>query len=36
VLLAVGHLTSTATVDLLGWTALCWLLVRALRDGGAV
>ena len=36
VLLAVGHLTSTATFDLLGWTALCWLLVRALRDGGVV
>src|SRR4051812_22085827 len=36
VLLAVGHLTSTATFDLLGWTALCWLLVRALRDGGTV
>ena len=36
VLLAVGHLTSTATFDLLGWTALCWLLVRALRDGGMV
>ena len=36
VLLAVGHLTSTATFDLLGWTALCWLGVRALRDGGVV
>jgi hypothetical protein len=36
ILLAVGHLLSTTTVDLLGWTALSWLLVRALRDGGAV
>ncbi|MGY1822679.1 glycosyltransferase family 39 protein [Geodermatophilus sp. SYSU D00079] len=35
-LLAVGHLLSTSTVDLLVWTALSWLLVRALRDGGAV
>jgi hypothetical protein len=34
-LLAVGHLLSTSTFDLLAWTALCWLLVRALRDGGA-
>jgi hypothetical protein len=33
-LLAVGHLLSTTTFDLLGWTALSWLLVRALRDGG--
>jgi hypothetical protein len=36
VLLAVGHLLSTTTFDLLGWTALSWLLVRALRDGGPV
>jgi hypothetical protein len=36
VLLAVGHLLSTTTVDLLAWTALTWLLVRALRDGGPV
>ncbi|GAB3360698.1 glycosyltransferase family 39 protein [Modestobacter lapidis] len=36
VLLAVGHLLSTSTPDLLGWTALSWLLVRALRDGGRV
>ncbi|OLT08927.1 hypothetical protein BJF90_12335 [Pseudonocardia sp. CNS-004] len=36
VLLAVGHLLSTSTVDLLAWTALTWLLVRALRDGGPV
>jgi hypothetical protein len=34
VLLAVGHLLSTSTFDLLAWTALSWLLVRALRDGG--
>jgi hypothetical protein len=33
-LLAVGHLLSTSTFDLLAWTALCWLLVRALRNGG--
>jgi hypothetical protein len=36
ILLAVGHLLSTTTFDLLGWTALTWLLVRALRDGGAI
>jgi 4-amino-4-deoxy-L-arabinose transferase-like glycosyltransferase len=34
ILLAVGHLLSTTTFDLLGWTVLSWLLVRALRDGG--
>ena len=33
VLLAVGHLLSTTTFDLLFWTLLSWLLVRALRDG---
>jgi hypothetical protein len=33
VLLAVGHLLSTTTLDLLAWTALTWLVVRAtLRD----
>ncbi len=32
--LAVGHLLSTTTFDLLAWTALTWLLARALRDGG--
>ena len=32
--IAVGHLFSTATFDLLAWTALSWLLARALRDGG--
>jgi hypothetical protein len=36
ILLAVGHLLSTTTFDLLGWTALSWLLVRAVRDGGPV
>ena len=36
VLLAVGHLLSTTTFDLLAWTALSWLPVRALRDGGPV
>ena len=35
-LLAMGHLLSTTTVDLLVWTPLSWLVVRALRDGGAV
>ena len=34
VLLAVGHLLSTRTFDLLFWTLLSWLIVRALRDGG--
>ncbi|MGI8613973.1 MAG: glycosyltransferase family 39 protein [Nocardioidaceae bacterium] len=32
-LLAVGHLLSTATIDLLVWTALSWLVVRILRGG---
>jgi 4-amino-4-deoxy-L-arabinose transferase-like glycosyltransferase len=36
VLLIVGHLLSTATFDLLAWTALTWLLVRSLRDGGPI
>jgi 4-amino-4-deoxy-L-arabinose transferase-like glycosyltransferase len=36
VLVAVGHLLSTTTFDVLAWTALSWLLVRALRDGGRV
>ena len=34
ILLVVGHLLSTSTFDLLAWTALSWLVVRALRDGG--
>ncbi len=33
-LLAVGHLLSTANFDLLAWTAVSWLLIRALRRGG--
>jgi 4-amino-4-deoxy-L-arabinose transferase-like glycosyltransferase len=33
-LLAVGHLLSTSTFDLLAWAGLSWLVVRALRDGG--
>ena len=33
-LVAVGHLMSTSTFDLFAWTALSWLVVRALRDGG--
>src|SRR4051794_27005222 len=36
VLLVVGHMLSTTTIDVLAWTALSWLLVRALRDGGPV
>jgi len=35
-LLAVGHLLSTSTFDLLAWAALSWLVVRGLRDGGRV
>ena len=35
-LLATAHLLSTTTVDLLVWTLLTWLVVRALRDGGPV
>ena len=31
-----GHMLSTSTFDLLAWTVLSWLLVRALRDGGRV
>ncbi len=34
VLLLTGHLLSTTALDLLVWTALSVLLVRALRDGG--
>ncbi|MEJ2860285.1 ArnT family glycosyltransferase [Actinomycetospora flava] len=34
--LATGHMLSTSTLDVLVWTALSWLLVRALRDGGRV
>jgi 4-amino-4-deoxy-L-arabinose transferase-like glycosyltransferase len=32
-LLAVGHLLSTSTFDLLAWTAISWLVVRVLRGG---
>ncbi len=34
VVIATGHLASTTAFDLLGWTALTWLVARALRDGG--
>lgn len=34
--LATGHMLSTSTIDLLVWTVLSWLLVRALRDGGRI
>lgn len=34
--IATGHVLSTSTFDLLAWTVLSWLLVRALRDGGPV
>ena len=29
-----GHWLSTTTVDLLIWTVLCWLVIRAVRSGG--
>jgi 4-amino-4-deoxy-L-arabinose transferase-like glycosyltransferase len=32
--LGTSHLLSTATFDLLGWTTLLWLVIRALRDDG--
>ena len=31
--LAVGHLLSTATFDLLAWVALTWLVARVMRTG---
>ncbi|MCW2758357.1 MAG: hypothetical protein JWO46_2103 [Nocardioidaceae bacterium] len=34
VVLASGHLAGTTAFDLLGWTALTWLVVRALDEGG--
>jgi 4-amino-4-deoxy-L-arabinose transferase-like glycosyltransferase len=34
VLAAASHLMSTTIYDLLAWTVLSWLIVRALRDGG--
>lgn len=33
IVLIVGHLLSTSTFDLLAWTAVTWLAVRALRTG---
>ncbi len=35
ILLAVGHLLSTSTFDLLAWTAVSWLVIRALDRRGA-
>ncbi|MGH3843266.1 MAG: glycosyltransferase family 39 protein [Pseudonocardiaceae bacterium] len=35
-LLAVGHLLSTSTLDLLVWTVLSWLIVRGVRGGGPI
>ena len=32
----VSHTLSTTSIDLLVWTAISWLVVRALRDGGPV
>lgn len=34
VLVSVAHLATTSVFDLLGWTLLSWLAVRALRDDG--
>jgi 4-amino-4-deoxy-L-arabinose transferase-like glycosyltransferase len=34
--LGTSHLLSTATFDLLCWTLLLWLVIRALRDDGPV
>jgi hypothetical protein len=34
IVMAVSHLLSTSTFDLLAWTVVTWLFVRALRDGG--
>jgi hypothetical protein len=33
ILFIVGHLLSTTTFDLLAWTAVAWLVARALRSG---
>ncbi|MGW3243693.1 glycosyltransferase family 39 protein [Streptomyces sp. NPDC001070] len=30
---AVGHMVSTATFDVLAWVVLCWLVLRLLRTG---
>ena len=34
IVMAVSHLLSTSTFDLLAWTVVTWLFVRAVRDGG--
>jgi len=34
ILFAGAHLATTTIYDLLGWTLLSWLVIRALRDGG--
>jgi 4-amino-4-deoxy-L-arabinose transferase-like glycosyltransferase len=34
ILFAGAHLATTTVYDLLGWTVLSWLVIRALRDGG--
>jgi 4-amino-4-deoxy-L-arabinose transferase-like glycosyltransferase len=34
--LGTSHLLSTTTFDLLAWTLLLWLVIRALRDDGPV
>ncbi|MDX3355995.1 glycosyltransferase family 39 protein [Streptomyces sp. ME01-24h] len=31
--LAVGHMVSTATFDVLAWVVVCWLVLRLLRTG---
>lgn len=36
ILLGASHLMSTTTYDLLGWTVLLWLVVRAVRQDGRV
>ena len=36
IVLGAAHLISTTTFDLLAWTVLIWLVVRALRDDGPV
>nr|WP_221195039.1 glycosyltransferase family 39 protein [Hoyosella altamirensis] len=35
VLIAVGHLLSTSTFDLLVWALLCWLVIRAVKVQGS-
>jgi len=36
VLASVSHLATTSVFDLLGWTVVLWLIVRALRDDGRI